>query len=67
METDLDGGNKGAPSLDNLVLLLEKGLKVTGVSDAVHDFSCLCTNTKGTRPVFRSAGQKPTNLPFSTS
>lgn len=52
VETDLDGGNKGAPSLDNLVLLLEKGLKVIGVSDTVHDFNCLCTNTKGTCPVF---------------
>lgn len=52
VETDLDGGNKGALSLDNLVLLLEKGLKVTGVSDTVHDFNCLCTNTKGTCPVF---------------
>lgn len=46
VETDLDGGNKGALSLDNLVLLLEKGL-----TDTVHDFNCLCTNTKGTCPV----------------
>lgn len=27
METVHDGGNKGVPSLDNIVLLLEKGVK----------------------------------------
>lgn len=43
METVHDGGNKSVPSLDSIVLLLEKGLKV-----AVRDLNCFYTNTKGT-------------------
>lgn len=52
VETVHDGGNKDVPSLDNLVLLLEKGLKVAEVSYAVRNLNCLYTNTKGTCTVF---------------